>query len=277
MSLPRTYRAVGLTLRKTPMGEADLVATIYTGEHGKLPVRARAARRLASKLMGHLEPLTLVELALTRSRTPDTPDIVTEAQVVHAFPAVKAGYDSTARGLYIAELLDAFCPLASPNPALFNLALQTLHVLNDHANDHAAGSRLDDDARSELPLRYFDLQLLNLSGFLPELYQCVACGDALLPERHRYAAGAGGALCPDCAPPPDVAVRPLPLGALKVLRLLHRTPSAGELPPLSLPPPVLRAVRGILSATLQYWIDRPVQSQVFLDAAQSHETRSHFR
>ena len=264
MSLPRTYRALGLTLRKTPMGEADLVATIYTGEHGKLPVRARAARRLASKLMGHLEPLTLLELALTRSRTPDTPDLVTEAQVVHAFPAVKTGYDRTARGLYVAELLDAFCPLAAPNPPLFNLAIQTLHSLND-------------DADPELPLRYFDLQLLNLSGFLPELYQCVACGDALLPERHRYAAGAGGALCPDCAPPPDVVVRPLSLGALKVLRLLHRTPSAGELPTQSLPPPVQREVRGILSATLQYWIDRPVQSQVFLDAAQSHETRNPFR
>ena len=273
MTLPHTYRTVALTLRKTPMGEADLVATIYSGERGKLPALARSARRLTSKLMGHFEPLTLLELALTRGRDLD---IVTEAQVINAFPRLKAGYDRAARGLYVAELLDAFCPVAAANRELFNLAVQTLHTLNDRGNDRNNGNDDDNDAQSQLSLRYFDLQLLNLSGFLPELYQCAACGETLLPEGHRYAPGAGGALCPDCAPP-DVIVHPLSLNALKVLRLLHRTPSAAELPSLQIPPAARREVQAILSATHQYWIDRPVQSQVFLDAAQSHETRARFR
>lgn len=282
MTLPHTYRTVALTLRKTPMGEADLVATIYSGERGKLPALARSARRLTSKLMGHFEPLTLLELALTRGRDLD---IVAEAQVINAFPRLKAGYDRAARGLYVAELLDAFCPVAAANRELFNLAVQTLHTLNDRSSDRSSdkgngndndNDAQDYDAQSELSLRYFDLQLLNLSGFLPELYQCAACGETLLPEGHRYAPGAGGALCPDCAPP-DVIVRPLSLNALKVLRLLHRTPSAAELPPLQIPPAARREVQAILSTTHQYWIDRPVQSQVFLDAAQSHETRTRFR
>ena len=145
-----------------------------------------------------------------------------------------------------------FTSLSSPNPDLFDLALQTLEAIGD-------------DPSAELPPRYFDLQLLHLSGFLPELYHCVECGEELEPERHRFAVGAGGALCLDCAPP-DVIVRPLSLPALKVLRLLHRTEAVGQLPPLNLPAAAGEEVRGLLTAAIQYWLDRQVRSQAFLDA-----------
>ena len=258
MTSPRTYRAEGLTLRKASVGEADLISFLYTRERGKLEVLARSARRLTSRLVGHFEPLTLVRLSIARGRSLDT---VAEADVVNAFPAVKSNYASAARGLYVAELIDGFSAAAIANPPLFDLALQTLDAIG-----HAAGAP-DDDPAVDLPLRYFDLQLLQLSGFLPELYQCVECGADLEPERHRFAPGAGGALCPDCATLPDVIVRPLSLSALKVLRLLHRTQSPDRLPRLDLPPPVRQEVHGLLTATLQHWLDRQLRSQAFLDAA----------
>ena len=257
MTQPRTYRAVGLTLRKSPAGEADLVSSLYTREHGKLDVLARGARRLTSKLMGHFEPLTLVRLSIARGRNLD---IVAEAEVVNAFPDVKSDYASVARGLHVAELIDGFSASAAANPQALDLALQTLDAIGKQPNAATADHSLD------LPLRYFDLQLLNLSGFLPELYQCVECGDELEPERHRFAAGAGGVLCADCQPP-DVIVRPLSLPGLKVLRLLHRTESVDRLPQLNIPPTVQREVHSILSETLQYWLDRQLRAQSFLDAA----------
>ena len=256
MTQPRTYRAVGLTLRKSPVGEADLVSSIYTREHGKLDVLARGARRLTSKLMGHFEPLTLVRLSIARGRTLD---VVAEAEVVNAFPNVKSHYASVARGLHVAELIDGFSASSASNPPALELALRTLEVIGKQP-------RADDDLSLDLPLRYFDLQLLRLSGFLPELYQCVECGDELAPERHRYAAGAGGVLCADCVTPPDVVVRPLSLPALKVLRMLHRTESVDRLPQLNMPAAVQREVHSILSETLQYWLDRQLRSQAFLDA-----------
>ena len=257
MTQPRTYRAVGLTLRKSPVGEADLISSLYTREHGKLDVLARGARRLTSKLVGHFEPLTLVRLSIARGRTLD---VVAEAEVVNAFPNVKADYASVARGLHVAELIDGFSATSAPNPPALELALHTLEVIGEQP-------RADADLALDLPLRYFDLQLLQLSGFLPELYQCVECGDELAPERHRYAAGAGGVLCADCATPPDIVVRPLSLPALKVLRLLHRTESVGHLPQLNMPAAVQREVHNVLSETLQYWLDRQLRSQAFLDAA----------
>ncbi len=250
MTSPRTYRALGLTLRRSPMREADLLSVMYTREYGKLELLARGAQRLTSKLMGHLEPLTLVRVSVARGRSMDH---VTEAEVVDAFRAVKSGYEHAARGLYVAELIDGFSALSAANAELFDLAVQTLEVL---------GAVKDPD----LALRYFDLQLLRLSGFMPELYICVECGEELEPDRHRFAIGAGGALCPECGPT-DVVVRPLSLSALKLLRLLHRTDSVGALPELTVPPALEREMRETLTATLQYWLDRRVKSQEFLEIA----------
>ncbi len=250
MTSPRTYRALGLTLRRSPVREADLLSVMYTREYGKLELLARGAQRLTSKLMGHLEPLTLVRVSVARGRSMDH---VVEAEVVDAFAAVKNGYENSARGLYVAELLDGFSALSVANPELFSLAVQTLEALGA-AQNHA------------LVLRYFDLQLLGLSGFMPELYHCVECGEDLEPDRHRFAAGVGGTLCTECGPT-DVVVRPLSLSALKLLRLLHRTESVGALPEVAVPPTLEREVHELLTATLQYWLDRRVKSQEFLETA----------
>ncbi len=256
MTQPRNYRAIGLTLRKTPVGEADLISSLYTREHGKLEVLARGARRLTSRLVGHFEPLTLLRLSVTRGRSLD---MVAEAEVVNAFPNIKAHYATTARGLYVAELIDGFSASSASNPRLLDVALQTLDAIGKASDGN------DNHAATDLPLRYFDLQLLQLSGFMPELYQCVECGNELEPERHRYAAGAGGALCLDCAPP-DIVVRPLSLSALKVLRLLNRTESVDRLPALGMSPAIQGEVNALLSETVQYWLDRQLQSQTFIDA-----------
>ncbi len=257
MTQSRTYRAAGLTLRKTPAGEADLVSSIFTREHGKLELLARGARRLTSKLTGHFEPLTLVRLSVARGRALD---IVAEAEVVNAFPKVKADYISVGRGLHVAELIDGFSASETPNPQVLELALQTLEAIGRQPLSSPTQAL-------DLPLRYFDLQLLQLSGFLPELYQCVECGVALRPDRHRFAAGLGGALCAECAPPPEVVLRPLSLPALKTLRLFHRTESVDQLPQLNMPTAVQREIQGILTETLQYWLDRRLRSQAYLDTA----------
>ena len=256
MTQSRTYRAVGLTLRKTAASEADLIASLYTREHGKLDVLARGARRLTSRLIGHFEPLTLLRLSIARGRSLD---IVAEAEVVNSFADVKSDYASVARGLHIVELIDGFSAESASNPQILELALQTLDTIGkqpDGAND---------DLYVDLPIRYFELQLLMLSGFLPELYRCVECGDELEPERHRYAAGAGGALCLDCGPA-DIVVRPLSLSALKVLRLLHRTESVNLLPQLQVPLALQGEIQTILGETVQYWLDRQLRAQSFLDS-----------
>ena len=246
----RTYRCEGLTLRKTAFGEADLVVTLFTGDRGKVRAVAKGARRSSSKLVGHLEPLTLSRLSMAKGRELD---IVTQAQSEDGFTALKEDLASLTRGLYVAELLDGFGPEDSPSPGLFRLAVNVLRALPGAPEPEA-------------PLRYFEFHLLRLNGMLPELYQCVECRRDVEPEAHRFSVNLGGVLCPNCTPL-EARVRPLSLRAMKVLRLMHRG-SLGEVSALRLNPPLAAELKAILSGAVRYWLGKEVRSGAFLERLQ---------
>ena len=246
----RTYRCEGLTLRKTAFGEADLVVTLFTGDRGKVRAVAKGARRSSSKLVGHLEPLTLSRLSMARGRELD---IVTQAQVEDGFPALKEDLTTMTQGLYVAELLDGFGPEDSPSPGLFRLAVNVLRALPGAGDPEAA-------------LRYLEFHLLRLNGMLPELYNCVECRREVAPDAHRFSVNLGGVLCPDCTPL-EARVRPLSLRAMKVLRLLHRG-SLGEVCALNLNPALASELKTILSGAVRYWLGKEVRSHTFLERLQ---------
>ena len=243
----RTYRCEGLTLRKAAIGEADLVVTVFTAERGKLRAVAKGARRTSSKLVGHLEPLTLVRLSMARGRELE---IITQAQVSDGIPALKDDLAALTRGLYVAELLDGFGPEDNSSPGLFRLAASVLREI-PRANDPDAA------------LRYFEFHLLRLTGVLPELYQCVECSSEIAPDAHRFSVNLGGVLCPSCNPP-EALVRPLSLRAMKVLRLMHRG-SLSEASGLTLNHSLSTELKSVLNHTVRYWLGKEIHSNSFLE------------
>ena len=66
---------------------------------------------------------------------------------------------------HVAEMLDELLPDREANDAIFRLAVSVLQQLR-------AGSIW-------MPLTYFQLWLVRLVGFLPELGECLACGVTL--------------------------------------------------------------------------------------------------
>ena len=257
----RTYRCEGLTLRKASIGEADLVVTVFTAERGKVRAVGKGARRSSSRLVGHLEPLTLARLSMARGRELD---IVSQAEVIDGFEPVKSDLTVMTRGLYVAELLDGFGPEHSPSPPLFRLAVSVLRALPTAAEP-------------ESPLRYFEFHLLRLTGMLPELYNCVECRTEVEPDSHRFSVNLGGVLCPGCRPL-EAQIRPLSLRAMKVLRLMHRSRLA-EVSALRLSPSLSIELKSVLSGAVRYWLGKEVRSNSFLErlhadgASQTHETR----
>jgi DNA repair protein RecO (recombination protein O) len=247
MPLPKTYRAEGLVLKNIPFGEADLLVTLYTREAGKVRAIAKGARRSNSKLVGHFESLTAARLSLARGRNLD---IITQVEVFNNFSLLKSDLPTLAKGLYVAELVDGFGPESTANTSLYDLAIETLRSISQ-------------DPTRDLFLRYFELHLLRVSGFMPELFQCVECRTPLAPDSHHYSPDAGGTLCLNCTPP-GVQVRPLSLRALKVLRLLHHSQVA-ELPHLQINEALEQELKSLLSSTIIYWLDKEIRSNSFID------------
>ena len=254
MAPPRTYRCDALTLRSSPLGESDLIVTVYSRERGKVRAVAKGARRSTSKLVGHLEPLTLVRLSMSQGRDLD---VVSQAQVLEAFPRLKANLDGIAKGVYVAELIDGFGPEASGNSPLFQLGVDVLGAL-------AA------DPSQDMALRYFELHLLEVTGLLPELYRCVECRRELEPNAHRFSPNLGGVLCAACNPV-DAHVRPLSLRALKVLRMIHRS-SINEAAGFPVGEGLSNELKSLLSTTVGYWVGKEIRSNSFWEKLHKEAT-----
>jgi DNA repair protein RecO (recombination protein O) len=216
---------------------------------------AKGARRSTSRLVGHLEPLTQLQASFSHGRNFD---YINQAQVVGSFPHLKSDLTAVSNGVYVAELLEGFGQESSPSQQLYSLALETLRCIDQHLD-------------SPWPLRYFELHLLRVSGFMPELYQCVECRKTLAPGQHRFSPAVGGTLCLDCRPEGG-QVRPLSLRALKVLRLLDR----GQLPDIvliKLTPPLANEIESLTGSAVKYWLEREIRSKSFVEQLRSESNR----
>ncbi|HET7034582.1 MAG TPA: DNA repair protein RecO [Thermomicrobiaceae bacterium] len=200
----RLYRADAVVLRRRDLGEADRILTIYTLERGKLRVVAKGARRPKSRLAGHLEPYSRTALLLAQGRNLD---IVTQASLVAPLKQLHQNEASIAYAGYFGDLLDAMTADAVPQPAVFELLL-------------AALQRLDEGRDTQITRLYFELGLLRLLGFRPELRQCIACGNHIEPAVNGFSPE-GGVLCAACRAG-DPHATPISVNAVKLLRLLDQ-------------------------------------------------------
>lgn len=198
----RTYRAEAIVLRTVDLGEADRILVLFTRHFGKVHVVAKGIRRATSRMAGHAEPLTHATYQLARGRDLD---VLTGAEARAIYPALREDLGRIAAGWYCAELIDRFTVEHAPAAPLFDLLETALRHLN-------AGFA------APLVCRWFDLHLLDRSGFRPELAVCVNCQKALEERENAWNAAAGGALCQSCARrTPGFA---LSVRALKSLRYL---------------------------------------------------------
>jgi DNA repair protein RecO (recombination protein O) len=114
----------------------------------------------------------------------------------------------------------------------------------------------------KLVTRFYEIHLLELAGFRPELHQCPGCGNTLLPVDSYFSPSRGGVLCPDCGSGQREAI-PLSLKAFKVLRY-GQTRDWDKFRRLRLTPAVHAEVENILHQYLVYVLERNLRSVEFL-------------
>ena len=248
MATRKTYRTRGIVLRHSPIGEADRIVTIFTPELGKVRAVARGVRRTRSKLSGHLEPLTYVSASLSHGRTLD---VVTEAQTVRSFRGLREDLSLMSKAVYMAELADAFLAEREAGHDLFGLLSDCLAALESSPEP----SRL---------LPWYEVRMLGLSGFDPELHECVECRLTLQPASYVYNSDLGGVVCDGCRGKSDGPVLPLSLGANKVLRYYARR-ELGEALVLAVPAAVAREVSRVLRSYIRHVLERELKSVEFMD------------
>ncbi|MDI3341090.1 MAG: DNA repair protein RecO [Sphaerobacter sp.] len=241
----RLYRTEAVVLRRRDLGEADRILTIFSQRHGKLRVVAKGVRRTRSKLAGHLEPCARTALLLAKGRNLD---IVAQAQLVEPYRRLRASEISIAYAGYFADLLDALTVEGQPNEAAYDALVASFDLLDRGLDPFVTAHA-------------FELRLLTVSGFRPELYRCTGCGATLEPVVNGYSAASGGVLCPACRQSQPQAL-PVSVNALKFLRLLDRDPVTAYR--LRLSDELRRDVEEILRSHIRQVLERDLGSLAVL-------------
>jgi DNA repair protein RecO (recombination protein O) len=200
----RVYRTEAIVLRRTDFGEADRLLTVFTPKRGKLRLVAKGARKPTSRKSGHVELFSYGQFLVAVGRDLD---IVTQAETLEAFLPLREDLLRTTYAYYVAELSDAFTAERDENRPLFDLLKDALGWLC---------------AANDLPLvaRYYELHLLGLVGYQPQLFVCGGCKKRLEPEVNYLSVADGSVFCPKCGYD-RVGTAELSVNALKVLRFLQ--------------------------------------------------------
>lgn len=246
MARPRTLRTEAIVLRRSDFGEADRLLTLYSPDHGKLRAIAKGARKPQSRKTGHVELFMRSTFLLAIGRDLY---IVTQAELIEAYAALRNSLVQATYAGYLVELLDKFVPENEANRTLYALLADSL-------------ARLEDDDSRLLALRYYELRLLALVGLQPQLFRCVVTGGEIEERDHYFSADLGGLIVPGYEKA-DRGARRVSAAAIKVMRYLQTRPW-DTVRFLQLRPALHREIELVLHDYLEYQLEKRVQSAEFL-------------
>ena len=242
----RVYRTEAIVLRRTDFGEADRLLTAFTPERGKLRLVAKGARKPSSRKSGHLELFSHGQYMVAVGRDLD---IVTQAETLEPFLSLREDLLRTTYAYYVAELADAFTAEQDENRPLFELLKDAFGWLCDAT-----------DLR--LLARYYELHLLGLAGYQPQLFVCGGCKQRLEPEVNYLSAADGSVFCRRCGYD-RVGTIEISVNALKVLRFLQ-TREWETCRLLRLSPASHAELEQLMNGYITYHLERRLKSVDFI-------------
>lgn len=199
----------GLVLNRRPAGQ-DWILTLLTAEQGVLTAFLGGTGTMRSKLSASTELLCYTRFVLFSGRRGY---IVDKADSNRIFFGLRQDWDKLCLASYFAQLAAELCPQGEPAPQPLRLLLNTLHHLEKGSRD------------PRLLKALFELRLLTLSGFMPDLVGCRYCAEYEKPGM-RFFPFQGDLCCGDCAeknsPPGGVPLSP---GVLAAMRHILYTPA----------------------------------------------------
>ena len=252
----RSLKVEAVILQHNDWGEADRLLRMYSRESGKIKAIAKGVRRIRSRKAGHLQPITRVSLLLARGTGMW---IVTQAETVNAYSALRTDLLLTGYACYLTELVDRFTFDEEENRSLYLLFTQSLDRLTSRADPF-------------LVVRYFEVRLLDLLGYRPELFHCVLCREPIQAQNQFFSFLEGGVICPKCSGKPMDAM-PVSMNVLKYLRHLQRS-TYNQVAGLQIPETVREPLEQLLGRYISFLLERQVHSADFVHLIRDGKSKS---
>jgi len=183
-------------LRTYTLQEADKICVFLARDAGKLRGVAHGARRLKSRYGASLEPFTEVAITYFQKENRELVSI-SNCEILQSQFDTATSSEMLGALHYFAELVIEFIPDHEPNERVYRLIGATLKALKDvPPHDPSA------------LVRYFEVWILKLAGFLPDLRRCGACRQSLAREASIWLMAEGAPLCMSCTDRRGEELRP---------------------------------------------------------------------
>lgn len=202
------YKTTGIILNSKDVGEHDRIITCFTQDYGRVDLRAKAVRKMTSKLRAGLQPFCLSYLEFVEGR--------------HGYIATEA------------MCRECFWENSSPDSIMVLNALRDffLHFVRGHQKDARLWDFLNSFLREFIqkpdaslnPLfnvEYARWNIIALCGYGPELRRCVVCRNFVDPFHEIFfSKSEGGLVCQRCREAVLGEVRQIAPETVKILRLI---------------------------------------------------------
>ncbi len=232
-----TYRSRVLVLKKTNLGETDLILTMLEEDGSQLRAVAKGARKPKSSFAARLDLFCVCDVLAAPGRSLD---VISEARLVEAHMPLKTDIARVAAAAPVLESLTRTTQEGLPVPRLFDMAAAVLAAqaaLGASAGESGAAAAASAappsvssaltaarDAAVPALTAAFLVKLFAILGFRPLFDACVSCGAPVAPAAPGAPVAAeggtcdfsftgGGVVCSDCSPGTD-SVR-MPAATLK--------------------------------------------------------------
>ena len=167
------FETEALILRSYNLAEADKIVVCLSRSAGLIRGVAKGCRKLKNRFGAALEPFTLINLTYYEK---EHQELVSFRQVeilksrfnLSSNASILTGFS------YMGDLLIDFSPPHQANDNLFRMALACFEAASETPDDLDA------------VLRYFEVWLLKLEGFLPDLRMCANCQNSFSADEVVY-------------------------------------------------------------------------------------------
>ena len=196
------FKTKGVILRQQNIGEQDRLVWILTDSHGVIRAFVRRAKNIKSPKCAGTGLLCYADLAIFEGKDAYTVD---EATAIEQFKGLRTDPVSLTLAEYFCELCLTLCPKEQEAGEYLRLLLNSLYLLSTKKKPPA------------LVKICFEMRLISLCGYLPDLVMCGSCGTYEAPMM-LFSPTTGKLYCADCAGRDGVPGVYLPLASVTALR-----------------------------------------------------------
>lgn len=221
----KLYKVDAIVLRAKEFGEGNKLLTLFSRQRGKIRVVAYGVSKPGSRKRGAVQPFCYSEFLIYKGKELDS---INQCEGREIFPGLTRSLNILGYAGYLAELVDCLTMEGEPDEKLFSLLITTFRLLSTSElglseaklngfklntfeqgkKDVLKQSKSSPELKKnpvperslapDLLVRAFEIKVMSLSGYNPQLERCVQCEGSPGTEGLGFSFVLGGVLCKDC-------------------------------------------------------------------------------